>query len=187
MGEYEVTARADDGACAWAREFCYTGNPHTEVSLVLYGGGGVLVGRAVHADGTPFRGFAYAYVGGHPRHGATTPLRPTPTDEEGRFRLQALPEGEVDLSLVKPEVLQSVFAHVAVPQVEERVFVVEDGLELREGTVVADDTGEAIVGAWISCDTRVAEPRRRYVCVTETDAAGAFSVYMAAPGAGTYA
>jgi len=178
LGGYELTAYAEDGAAGWERCFCRPAEPDWRVRLELVGGEAVLVGRAVYADGSPFRGYAYARLPDARRRISSSLLPQVPTDEEGRFRLRDLPVGEIDLTLLDPERFASTFGRVSVPQVEERVFVVDDGLTAFDGTVVADDTDEPIEGARISVDARNDDPPRRTVAALRADAAGAFRLLL---------
>jgi hypothetical protein len=109
-----------------------------------------LRGLALQADGRPWRGVILA--------GGVTPVR---TDAEGRFRIGRLAPGEVSLSALDPGRFLLSGLTARVPSDTEIVFVVDEGVRLMTGRVVASEDGRALAGAqveatsWLEGDLQV--------------------------------
>jgi len=142
LGSFEVTARAADGVRARGRAFCRPRKPSGRVRLTLVGGDAGLAGQAVHANGSPFRGFVYVSKG-------MNYLGQEKTGEDGRFVLTSLPAGSVSLTFLVVEGFSSTFGDVTVPKSTEEIFVVDDGLTELTGRVIADNDEEPVAGAMV--------------------------------------
>ncbi|HEU4395559.1 MAG TPA: carboxypeptidase-like regulatory domain-containing protein, partial [Planctomycetota bacterium] len=105
----------------------------------------VLRGRATNLDGSPFRGFILA--------GPSWELHmPAPTDADGRFLFDALPEATVTLSALVPGVRLVPGPSVILPTKEEVAFAVGSGREEVEGRVVEDANGAPVAGAQVAVE-----------------------------------
>jgi hypothetical protein len=101
IGHHMLRATAEDGAAA-AIEVHAEGKGHPDHFIVeIPVGAHVLRGRAVHADGRPFRGTVGAVLGDREPPVHLPSVRPDP---EGRFLLRALPPGAIRILARLPEV-----------------------------------------------------------------------------------
>jgi hypothetical protein len=141
-GTYRLTAVREDGARESRFVDVTAGAPAT-VEIATASGGFVLRGRAVHADGTPFRGWIAAYW--LDVHDAWTP-----TGEDGSFRFAGIEDAKASLVAVRPGETMASGPTVALPRSDEFVFTVDvaGGPELH-GFVVEADGGKAIPGATV--------------------------------------
>ena len=180
VGSYEVRAIGTAGGVAWARAFCRLGDPVARAYLTLFGGPETARARAVHEDGSPFRGWVAAMVGGGRMRAGNLPE--VQTDEQGGFEIPGLPRGAFSLRFMELDVSASWFAGLQAPLPEGSVFVIEEGYTTYPGRVVDADTEAPIAGATLEYEGGTAEGRRA-TGTAVADAAGAFEVRMPSPEA----
>jgi hypothetical protein len=144
-------------------------------------GGLRLSGRAVHADGTPFRGEVLGQPVSDRGHGRVQ-LPPVRPDANGRFVLQCLSPGPVRLIARAQGRFEVIGPAWRVPARTEVVFVVDEGLTRIAGRVVADEDDAPVAGAviWVSDETGEEDRlgRRTHLRNREvSDADGRFETY----------
>lgn len=142
-GVYWVTAVRDDGAQA-SRVVGIDGwEKGARADLSLPARGAACAGRAVHADGTPFRGWVEAVW--QDVHEAWTP-----TGDDGSFRFAGIEGGKTRLVAVRPGEMYTAGPDIALPAALPVVFTVDaaGGHELH-GRVVAADDGAAVPRATV--------------------------------------
>lgn len=152
-GDYE--ARAVDGrTAASARVRLRGAKPGTGVRLLLPEGPPMLQGRAVHANGRPFRGWIRVHV----HEGASVTIAPFgvdlsygdglfAVDEEGRFEIYGVSPGAIRLAAFRPGEVRYLSAPVVVPHAEGYTFVVDAGTGGVRGRVVDRAGDRPIIGA----------------------------------------
>ncbi len=163
------------------------------VATVSLASGEVLLrGKAVYADGRPFRG----HIRVHRRPGLTqlhavvrnetrfgTGL--FATDENGAFVVRGVAPGRVVLSAFVPGRVRYVSSHVELPSKSEFVFVVDDGARAVQGRVVRADGGAPVPHAIVTVTASQSGTHRTFVRVG-TDADGRFRAHIAGVDVGVH-
>jgi carboxypeptidase family protein len=142
-GVYWVTAVRDDGAQASGVVGVGVGESGARADLSLPSRGVTITGRAVHADGAPFRGWVEATW-----QGVRTAW--TPTGEDGSFRFGGVVGETASLVAVRPGEMCTSGSPIALPAAAPVVFTVDaaGGHELH-GRVVAADGGAGVPNATV--------------------------------------
>src|SRR5262245_43989425 len=178
-GAYAVVARDAEGRSGHARASVDVAGERADVSIELTDGGETLAGRAVRADGSPFRGFVSASA-------ASTGFdvfeaiagRATATDEEGRFLLAALPPGPCVVEAYVPGRFRATSRTVVLPRHGEFRFVVDPGVREAAGRVVADKDGQAVAGAQVAVSSWSTPGLTAFTARAVTEGDGRFKVLV---------
>lgn len=176
--EYEVRAVVADGAWAYAYVTIGPDALHAEADIFIHGGTEAIEGRAVYADGAPFRGLVFVDRSNTSHmvwwRGVDT-LACVETDAKGRFAIEALPVG--DLLWLRAVAVGRLAAvrGIVLPRRGDLVFVVDPALRSVRGRVLADADGAPIEGALVTGSGGVQELSALHTTST-TDAHGRFVV-----------
>ncbi len=186
-GEYELRAVGSGGERATTRVSVPAGTSRRTLVLRLPSGPPLLRGHARYADGRPFHGLV--------RVQATDRMRirqdpfgvevsygtgAFPTDEDGRFVVRDVAEGEARLVAVVPGRETRASAVVRLPYDGAYEFVVDDAAVGVLGRVTDAATGVGIVRATVEVWGRRRRGEVQRVR-TRTDGAGAFRVRVPHP------
>ncbi|MFO0931243.1 MAG: carboxypeptidase-like regulatory domain-containing protein [Planctomycetota bacterium] len=177
-GAWHVRAIAADGATGSAQVGIAADGARVGVEVALDAGTETLVGRVVHADGSPFRGlvtvdrstgrgeFAILFSAGEPLE----------VDATGAFRASGLEPGAYVVSAVEVGLLRAVGRPVVVPTTAPYVLTLPAASRVVEGRVAVDLTGEPIAGAELLAGGRGEGDVDVLVARATSDATGAFRI-----------
>jgi protocatechuate 3,4-dioxygenase beta subunit len=175
-GTYRVTAVGPDGASASGDARVAVAAARAIVHLDLRPRPPLAHGRAVHADGAPFRGQVRATLG-------TTPEADwqwVETREDGSFAVPAFPERPFDQFQARSG---AVTYSVRARGLDPLLLVVDAGVTRLEGRVIDAENEAPIVGARVRLSSAVPGPFAVSVhSETITDADGSFAVPCSAEG-----
>ncbi|HVG93887.1 MAG TPA: carboxypeptidase-like regulatory domain-containing protein, partial [Planctomycetota bacterium] len=143
--------------------------------LELRGGDASLSGRAVHADGRPFRGSILVAPVGLPGP-ATFVFDAIATDEEGRFTAGGLDPGPHTVSAFVPGRWRAMSRDVPVPHPGEFTFVVDEGTVEVAGRVTDEKDGRGVPGAVVTATLGGLADIQRFDGRAVADGDGRFSV-----------
>jgi hypothetical protein len=136
-------ARATDGRAGPGWGVTTTDSAaESTLDLSLRERGSPLTVLAVHADGTPFRGWLLLAGNWREPWGAV----PVATDASGRARFEALESGVARLTAMRPGTFRSAIFTVLIPRSEEVRIVVDGPSRMLSGRVV-DPSGRPVAGA----------------------------------------
>jgi hypothetical protein len=169
-----VLAVATDARGAWAaaRGRADAEEP-AEIALELSGGPESLSVRAVHDDGSPFRGWLllHAFVPGESAATGTPSVAPLRTDADGLAAWRGLPRARVRLVAVAPPTFRSAPAELLLPRPGTWTLVV-DGPSREVSGRVLSRAGAPVAGAAVVVEAEDAPPAAEAHAVT--DAGGRF-------------
>ncbi len=150
VGEFEVLARSAGGPSAATRVRVSPAGARVLARLDLPDGGCVLHGRAVTADGSPWRGLVAAIDSGtHGEHSLSGESVPVTTDAEGGFAISGLHPGLVLLRAVAPGAAEWTGGPFRVPAAGEVCFVVDAGAGPLSGRVLDVVGDQPVPGATV--------------------------------------
>jgi protocatechuate 3,4-dioxygenase beta subunit len=171
-GVFTIRATSPEGAEGRRTVRLREGRPNPKITIFLRDRGGeeILVGRAVHADGRPFRGLVGSVPWTRPYQGACRVAR---TDEAGRFRLHGLTVEPHALHFHVSGASRYTVGPIAVPSAGEIRVVVDAGVSARRVRVLDDADGAPVVGAEVTASGKAVISRER------TDADGVAAILSA--------
>lgn len=162
-GRYEFRAVTTDRIEGEAFAVVPAPGAHVQVRIEIPVGEFSLSGRAIWADGRPFRGFV---------RGAAW----TETGRDGRFRIRGLEQGAHPLVFLLPGVYRSRGHHAVIPADREQVFVVDEGAIGLSGRVVDAESRAPIEGALVEANGGQVLFEATSEHRVQTDAGGRFHV-----------
>jgi uncharacterized GH25 family protein len=178
VGEWTITAKKPGFATSGERGVTLVSGEEPRPVVLYMDAGYPLDGRVLASDG---KGVAGALVMAGAVDSAwdmgSAPMRArATTDADGRYAFAALPSGEAQLWVGRPNGTPSPAATVRVPLVPHYDIVLKDGGRLT-GTVTSKDDGKPVEGATVRATSWESGTARSGEAVT--DAQGKYSLEMA--------